>query len=492
MRTALFSILLLCLFSSTKLLAQIEGDATGVKSYSALSARVLAIDYAWPNDLEDLDNSFGIELAYRRQLGKAFGLALPFKAGVIDVGELENSTFVSLDLLGHLYPFGSSKKLAPYFLAGGGIVQEISGSANTQIPLGAGLNLHLGANSFLSLQAEYRLSDQEGRDNFQLGLGYIYRLVPTDGDGDGIIDSEDECPTEPGDLATKGCPDTDGDGIPNHKDKCPNVAGLSQHQGCPDTDGDGVMDSQDACPEEAGPASTQGCPDTDGDGVADKDDACPNATGSPNQQGCPDTDGDGIYDHLDKCPQQAGPASNEGCPLADADGDGIPDAEDRCPNQAGSAQLQGCPDTDGDGIPDPDDKCPTQAGLASNQGCPEIEEEVVKILEFATQAVQFETGSARLKPESFLTLDEIARIMREYPAYSLVIAGHTDNIGNAENNQVLSENRARACKDYLIEAGIPSRRMTHIGYGQNQARADNSTASGRRLNRRVEFNLRLL
>lgn len=491
MRTTLFFILLLCFFA-TALLGQGLSSNEAPLSYNAVSARVLAIDYGWPNDLEDLETSFGIELAYRRQLGKVLGLAIPIKAGVIDVGELQNTTFGSIDLLAHLYPLGSSLKVSPYLLAGGGFVSESRGGSNTQIPLGAGFNLQLGNNSFLGLQAEYRLSNQEGRDNFQLGLGYIYRLLATDTDGDGIIDSEDECPNQVGPSTTKGCPDTDADGIPDNKDKCPTTPGLAKYKGCPDTDGDGIIDSQDACPQEAGTESTQGCPDKDGDGVPDKDDACPNAAGSPEQQGCPDTDGDGVFDHLDQCPKQAGPASNQGCPLNDADGDGVPDAEDRCPNQAGPAKFQGCPDTDGDGITDPDDKCPTQAGAASNQGCPEIEEEVVKILEFATQAVQFETGSARLKPASFLTLDEIARIMQKYPAYSLIIAGHTDNVGNADNNQILSEDRARACKDYLIGAGVPARRMTHIGYGQNKPRADNSTASGRRLNRRVEFDLRLL
>lgn len=490
MRTTCFFILLGCFFAG-HLAAQGLGSNQPT-SYHALSARVLSIDYGWPNELDMLDNSFGIELAYRRQLGKLFGIAVPLKAGVIDVGALENTTFGSVDLLGQLYPLGSSRKLSPYFLAGGGFVRETTGSSNLQIPVGAGLNLQLGTNSFLGLQAEYRLSEQDGRNNFQLGLGYIYRLVATDSDGDGVIDSEDECPNQAGPAATNGCPDTDGDGIPDHKDKCPTVAGLPKYKGCPDTDGDGIIDSEDACPEAAGSAATQGCPDADGDGVADKDDACPNAAGDPQQQGCPDTDGDGVYDHLDKCPKEIGPASNQGCPLADSDGDGIPDAEDRCPQQVGAAIFQGCPDTDGDGIPDPDDKCPTEAGPAINRGCPEIKAEVVKILEFATQAVQFETGSARLKPESFLTLDEIARIMGEYPAYSLIISGHTDNIGNADNNQTLSEDRARACKEYLINAGVASRRMTHIGYGQSKPRADNATASGRRLNRRVEFDLRLL
>ncbi|MEL6357868.1 MAG: OmpA family protein, partial [Bacteroidota bacterium] len=149
-------------------------------------------------------------------------------------------------------------------------------------------------------------------------------------------------------------------------------------------------------------------------------------------------------------------------------------------------------DTDNDGVADADDRCPNEAGSTSNKGCPEIEEEVVQLLEFATQAVQFETGSARLLPESNFTLDEIVRIMQKYPAYSLVISGHTDNTGEVERNQELSENRAKACHDYLQQAGIDPNRMTYLGYGQLLPRADNGTVAGRKLNRRVEFELRLL
>ncbi len=486
MRALILFSLSLGLFS-TALLAQ--GNLPN--AYHALSAKVLAIDYDTPNELVDADLSFGLELGYRRQLGKILGLAVPFKVGVIDVGETKNVTFGSIDLLAHIYPWGSQIKLAPYLLAGGGIVFEGPEANNTQIPLGLGLNLQLGRNASLGLQGEYRLASEDLRDNLQVGVGYIYRLSITDSDGDGIPDHEDECPNEVGSVATKGCPDTDGDGTPDKKDKCPTEPGTAAMMGCPDTDGDGIPDHQDDCPEVAGPKATKGCPDTDGDGVVDAQDACPNAKGSPAHQGCPDTDGDGIYDHEDKCPTIAA-NTPDGCPLADSDGDGVPDAADRCPNQAGSAALKGCPDSDGDGIPDLDDKCPTQAGPASNQGCPEIREEVVKILEFATQAVQFETGSARLKQESFLTLDEIVRIMAEYPAYSLIISGHTDNVGNAESNQLLSENRAKACKDYLVSSGVAERRMTYVGFGSAKPRADNSSSSGRRLNRRVEFDLRLL
>lgn len=112
--------------------------------------------------------------------------------------------------------------------------------------------------------------------------------------------------------------DTDGDGIPDSEDECPDVPGLVEFNGCPDTDGDGIPDHLDECPEEAGPIENNGCPwgDADGDGVPDNLDECPEVPGPAENNGCPwpDTDGDGIPDHLDKCPEQAGPASNQGCP----------------------------------------------------------------------------------------------------------------------------------------------------------------------------------
>jgi outer membrane protein OmpA-like peptidoglycan-associated protein len=116
----------------------------------------------------------------------------------------------------------------------------------------------------------------------------------TDRDGDGVLDSLDDCPDTPGLAALKGCPDKDGDGIADKDDKCPDVAGLAKYQGCPipDTDGDGINDEEDKCPTVAGVARYQGCP-------------------------VPDTDHDGVNDEEDKCPNEAGPASNFGCPVID-------------------------------------------------------------------------------------------------------------------------------------------------------------------------------
>lgn len=112
---------------------------------------------------------------------------------------------------------------------------------------------------------------------------------------------------------------------------------------------------------------------------------------------------------------------------SDSDGDGIADKDDPCPNAPGA--FGGCPDTDGDGLADNLDKCPTMAGAAGSNGCPEVKKETKDRLAFATQAVQFETGKAKLKTSSYGILDEIVEILRQYPDYKLAISGHTDDVG---------------------------------------------------------------
>jgi outer membrane protein OmpA-like peptidoglycan-associated protein len=124
-----------------------------------------------------------------------------------------------------------------------------------------------------------------------------------------------------------------------------------------------------------------------------------------------------------------------------------------------------------------------------NKGCPELKQEEQELLSFAMRAVQFETGKARLKEESKEVLDQIVKIMQRYPGYALAISGHTDSEGDAENNKILSEDRARSCYAYLVSEGISPKRISFQGYGEEQPIATNDTRSGRRLNRRVEFNL---
>jgi outer membrane protein OmpA-like peptidoglycan-associated protein len=345
-----------------------------------------------------------------------------------------------------------------------------------------------------------------------------------DADNDGIADTKDQCPNEAGPATTNGCPDYDNDGIADKDDDCPNEAGTVK--GCPDKDKDGIADKDDKCPNEAGPASNQGCPeelDTDKDGVPDKMDDCPTVAGTV--KGCPDSDKDGVADKDDKCPNEAGPASNNGCPepkiekVVDTDNDGVPDDKDECPTLAGT--VRGCPDSDKDGVADKDDKCPTVAGPASNNGCPEVKigdadndgvpddkdkcpntpgpasnfgcpevkKETKERLAYVTKAVQFETAKATLKNDSYTVLDEVVGIMRQYPDYKLSISGFTDDRGDDERNLKLSQQRAKACYDYLIFRGIKAERLRSAGFGEARPIASNETAEGRELNRRVEFEL---
>lgn len=267
------------------------------------------------------------------------------------------------------------------------------------------------------------------------------------------------------------------------------LAGLSIRFGGADTDGDGIYDRDDACPEVAGLEAFNGCPDTDGDGIEDSKDSCPNQPGSKEMNGCPDSDGDGVADKDDACPNEAGLAALAGCP--DADGDGIADKDDQCPNEAGPAANNGCPwpDSDGDGVLDKDDMCPDKVGTVANQGCPEVTEAIQKTLLDYAKTILFDTGKSTIKPQSQEVLNNIVEILKEYPNSKFTIDGHTDSVGGAATNQKLSEERAYAVMNYLIENGVASSRLSAHGYGEDRPIASNNTGEGRRTNRRVEINL---
>ncbi len=232
--------------------------------------------------------------------------------------------------------------------------------------------------------------------------------------------------------------------------------------------------------------------DTDKDGVADKRDECPTVAGPRINNGCPmDSDGDGVTDDRDECPQLKGVAGNKGCP-SDKDNDGIYDADDKCPRYAGTKENNGCPpDTDGDGFHDKIDRCPDKAGTEARKGCPEVvmEEAERKVIAEEIRNLEFETGNAVLKGRSTSILDKVVQIMEKYPDYKLDIIGHTDNVGKAVDNIRLSQQRAKACYDYLVSKGITNRRLASKGFGDRKPIDTNETAEGRQNNRRVEFDL---
>ncbi len=466
---------------------------------NAITYKAIATDYKTlqlNNFFNVANHEPGAEIAYGRYLNKSLNLKFPMRIGRMDY-PMNDSMFYTNDLmvsgdatlvykLNNDYILNEGAVIAPYLFAGAGVnyLSPLSEKKiDLQIPLGLGFNIKLWENLYLQLQGEYRFSALKDYSNltysgglhFMFGKGKMEEPViqePEDRDGDGIVDAEDSCPDVPGIAEFKGCPDSDSDGVADAEDACPNTAGIVALGGCPDADGDKVIDKDDKCPNTPGPASNNGCPeikDADKDGVVDADDKCPNEAGPASNNGCPlpkDSDGDGVIDDNDQCPSKAGPASNNGCPLppppADADKDGVIDANDRCPNEAGPA---------------------------SNKGCPEIKQEVKETLKFAMRSIQFETGSNTLKASSYNTLDQIAKIMADYPAYSLSISGYTDSVGDSGPNQKLSERRAKSCYDYLVSKGVTGSRMTYIGYGEANPIADNKTKEGRAINRRVEFNI---
>jgi outer membrane protein OmpA-like peptidoglycan-associated protein len=99
----------------------------------------------------------------------------------------------------------------------------------------------------------------------------------------------------------------------------------------------------------------------------------------------------------------------------------------------------------------------------------------------------YKTDSFALEKESKIELDKVVKFMRDYPEVKIEISGHTDNIGTAEYNQSLSENRAKSVVDYLINSSVLKERIMYKGYGYSKPVASNDTEEGRAQNRRTEL-----
>jgi outer membrane protein OmpA-like peptidoglycan-associated protein len=100
-------------------------------------------------------------------------------------------------------------------------------------------------------------------------------------------------------------------------------------------------------------------------------------------------------------------------------------------------------------------------------------------------SIEFESGSAAIRPESMAIVEEIATMLRADPKLALVVEGHTDNVGTAESNRTLSQQRAGAVVAALEQRGIARGRLDAAGFGEDKPLADNSTEEGRARNRRV-------
>lgn len=203
-----------------------------------------------------------------------------------------------------------------------------------------------------------------------------------------------------------------------------------------------------------------------------------------------DSDKDGINDDLDQCSgTPAGLAvDTNGC-LLDSDQDGLADAEDKCVDTAPGAKIdaQGCE-------------------IVAEVTPPVVEEETVVAeikdlndIETALKAsqkiptkvtlnldVKFGNNNSYLSQDYYPEVERLANFIKAHGTARVTIEGHSDNLGNADYNKLLSEKRAKHIQQLLVDRyQVPQGKLGAIGYGEERPVADNGTAEGRSINRRV-------
>ena len=103
-----------------------------------------------------------------------------------------------------------------------------------------------------------------------------------------------------------------------------------------------------------------------------------------------------------------------------------------------------------------------------------------------TLNVEFDFDKSTIKKGYYKDIDDLVKVMKDYPDLNVVIEGHTDSVGTAAYNKKLSQRRAEAIKKYMVESGIDANRLKAQGFGMDKPIASNKTKEGRQQNRRVE------
>jgi outer membrane protein OmpA-like peptidoglycan-associated protein len=105
----------------------------------------------------------------------------------------------------------------------------------------------------------------------------------------------------------------------------------------------------------------------------------------------------------------------------------------------------------------------------------------------AVYGITFDTGKSTIKPDSDKVLGEVLKLVQQNPTLKLRIEGHTDNVGGAAANRKLSEDRAQAVRNWLVQKGVRAANLSAAGFGDAKPVADNGSEDGRSRNRRVEL-----
>ncbi|HEY5952402.1 MAG TPA: OmpA family protein [Kofleriaceae bacterium] len=271
----------------------------------------------------------------------------------------------------------------------------------------------------------------------------------------------------------------------------------------------GVSFRPSRAPAEAAPPPPPPAKDTDGDTIFDDQDKCPNEPEDKDlfddTDGCPDpdNDSDGIADAQDKCPLEPedkdGFQDDDGCIDTDNDSDGIADAQDKCPGEPedkdGFSDVDGCPDPDNDkdSFADTVDKCPNEAevinGVDDDDGCPDKGNALVVISPDRLEILEaFAFKKAVLQKQSFNLLAQIGATLRAHPEIlRLRITVHMQPTKKPDDDRKLSEARAQAIREWLVNYGIDDKRLEPRGFGGTKPLVDPTTRGAKGINERIDL-----
>ncbi len=404
-----------------------------------------------------------------------------------------------------LYRLFTAETWSPYLYGGIGAlhydVKELPANATAgvetkgwtaYVPFGAGMQFKVSENTSFEASGgyNYAFSDdlnavQDGGDDGFLTITAGFTMTGfdwnADPDGDGLTNRQEK------ELGTdRNVADTDGDGLNDGEE-------VHQYQTQPlaaDTDGDGLNDGAEVNEHKTKPTAA----DSDGEGLNDYDEVMTYATNAM----AVDSDGDGLNDKEELMSHKTDPLKK------DTDGDGLSDGVEV--NDSKTKPLVA--DTDGDNLSDGDevlrhntnpldkdsDDGSVEDGVEVARGTNPMKKSDDVVLEvkkvgakIVLDGIVFATGKADITEQSEEILQKAYNTLVAYPDMSVEIQGYTDNTGSRRGNMRLSERRALAVKNYLVEKGVDASRISSKGLGPANPIATNDTAEGRQKNRRIEF-----
>lgn len=408
----------------------------------------------------------------RIQIGRYLGDGFTFEVApsinkITKMGDntIANKTYLAFDgnikyALKHLFGKSESTFFQPYIYIGGGYtwLNKI-GAGTTNIGLGS--NFWFSKKLAITLQTGYK-NDFEDYFNahFQHSLGIVYRFGKK-------VEDEEEIENI----------DTDGDGM---YDRVEDENGTDKNNNC----------SFKIEFQEATPNLTWINGDCDGDGVTNNTEK---------------TDGTDILNPCDYKESSITLIQSEAWENADCDGDGVSNKTEKedgtsisnpCDYNTKSVSLNQSNawkngDCDEDGIKNElDDDALKEKTKKTNTISEKTKKETNTEFIIYSKRIHFVPDKSDFRlADSQVALNEILKIMLKYPNQNYVIEGHADSRMSYKYNQKLSELRANAVKDWLINHGVDSSKLTAIGYGERKPIATNMYMAGRALNRRVEVKM---